>query len=196
MEETSWVRTIYWYGMCGIAVALVAIGSIVAVMGLVRAIAPDLGHRDTLDRVGIGVSNIASDVIDLAFENLQDIEAIEAFCGDVTDSAAAFDECVAQETGASQIEAIQEGISEVSDELRHQIRSNSIDALIRGLLLLTAGVVLWILHGPRTALYGDGLMPARRVSTEPAIEPAVESADSEERAADSPDERFPPPPSS
>ena len=195
MEETSWVRTIYLYAMCGIAITLVAIGSIVAVMGLVRAIAPDLGHRDTLDRVGIGVSNIASDVIELAFENLQDIDAIEGFCDDVTDNAADFDDCVDQETGASQIDAIQQGISEVSDELRNQIRSNSIDALIRGLLLITVGVVLWILHGPRTSLYGDGLVPERkRASTDSAVseEPAV----SDGPAIDPPDERFAPPPSS
>jgi hypothetical protein len=193
VEETSWVRTIYLYGMCGIAVALVGFGSIMAVMGLVRAVAPDLGHRDTLDRVGIGVSNIASDVIDLAFENLQDIDAIEAFCDDVTSSTADFDECVDQETGASQIDAIQQGVSEVSDELRSQIRSNSIDTMIRGVLLLAAGVVLWLLHGPRTSLYGNGLMPARRkVSTEPPTETEI----SEEQAADVPAERFPPPPSS
>jgi hypothetical protein len=189
VDETSWVRTIYLYAMCAIAVALVAFGSIMAVMGLVRAIAPDLGHRDTLDRVGIGVSNIATDVIDLAFENLQDIDSIERFCDDVTDNEADFDDCVDQETGASQIDAIQQGISEVSDELRSQIRSNSIDTMIRGVLLLAAGVVLWLLHGPRTSLYGNGLMPARRKESR-------EPPTSEDQAADPPDERFPPPPSS
>ena len=104
-----------------------------------------------------------------------------------------FDERVDQETGASQIDAIQQGVSEVSDELRSQIRSNSIDTMIRGVLLLAAGVVLWLLHGPRTSLYGNWLMPARRKgSTEPPTEPP----NSEEKAADAPDERFPPPPSS
>ena len=65
MTEVSWVRSVYLYVMTALSVALVGIGAIVAVVGLVHTIAPDLGHRDTIDRLGIGVANIANEVIDL-----------------------------------------------------------------------------------------------------------------------------------
>jgi len=59
----------------------------------------------------------------------------------------------------------------VKDELRTQIRNSSIDRLIKGLLMTAAGVVLFRIHGSRTALFADGLMPVRRT---PQLEPPPE----------------------
>lgn len=186
MEETSWVRTAYLYVMCVVSFVLVAVGGLAAVTGLVHAAAPDLGHRDTLDRVGIGVSNIAASVVDLV-NDAQGGEGSEDFCRDVTDTAADFDDCMGSgSVDADSMGAIQDGISEVKDELQRQIRNNSIDQLIRGLLLVALGIVVFRVHGHRTQLFADGLMPARAPA--PVTEPPA-------AAPTAPPGSIPPPPS-
>ncbi len=158
MEETSWVRTTYLYVMTAVAIAVMAVGAVGTVLGLVHTIAPDLGHRDTLDRVGIGVSNIAGDIIDLLDENQR--EDVEAFCEDVTDDDDDFDECVDdQMTSGSEMDSITDGIGKVKSELQGQIRNNSVDQMLRGLFAITIGFVLFRIHGRRTQLFADGLFP-------------------------------------
>ena len=170
MVEASWVRSVYLYVMCAVSVALVLLGLATAAVGLVHTIAPDLGHRDTLDRVGIGLSNIGGEVVDLFNESQRG--GIEEFCRSVTDDNDEFEECVEEEqtVGAEGLDSIQDGIAEVKDELRDQIRNNSIDQMIRGVLMVVGGLLLWRIHGPRTELFADGLMPKRR-EPEPAPGP-------------------------
>jgi hypothetical protein len=167
------VRSVYLYVMCAVSVALVGFGAVSFAVGLVHTVAPDLGHRDTLDRVGIGLSNVGGEIVDLFNES--QLEDIEDYCRDVTDTDGGFEDCIADETefqaGGEDVDAIQEGIAEVRDELRSQIRNNSIDRMIRGLLGIAAGVILFRIHGRRTALFADGLMP-RTPPPEPT-EPAA-----------------------
>lgn len=136
MEETSWVRSIYLYAMCVVSIALVALGSVGVVVGLVHTIAPDLGHHDSIDRVGIGASNVAKHVVELLNESQADDQAVDP----------------------SQMNTIIDGIGEVRSELQRQIRNNSVDAMIRGLLFAGVGLLLWRIHARRTALFADGLM--------------------------------------
>jgi hypothetical protein len=165
VQEAPWVRSIYLYLMCAVSIALVALGVLALGMGLVHTAAPDLGHRDTLDRVGIGLSNIATNVVDL-INDAQGSES-EGYCRDVTDNNDDFDSCMQDQTlGPDSMSAIQDGISEVKSELRTQIRNSSIDQMIRGLLLLVAGVLLFRIHGRRTDLFADGLLP-RKLATAP-----------------------------
>ena len=161
MTETSWVRSVYLYAMCAVSVALVGLGAVGAAVGLVHTVAPDLGHRDTLDRVGIGLANIADSVVDLMGE--AELESLESYCEDVTDGDDEFDECMEDEQafGEGAMSSIQDGIAEVKDELRSQIRNSSVDRMIRGLLMVAAGFVLFRIHAPRTELFADGLMPSR-----------------------------------
>lgn len=157
MQETSWVRSLYLYVMCAASVVLVGLGAIGFVVGAVHTIAPDLGHRDTLDRVGIGLANVASDVLDLMNEG--EGGNSEAFCRDVTDNSTDFEDCMSSEGTGQEVDAIQDGIGELRSELQSQIRNNSIDHMIRGLLLIGAGVLLFRIHGRRTELFADGLIP-------------------------------------
>ena len=168
MQEASWVRSVYLYAMCVVSMALIGLGSIAAVTGVVHAIAPDLGHRDTLDRVGIGLSNVASNVVTL-LDGTQN--GGEAYCRDVTTNSDDFDSCVNEQLGGTEeMSAIQDGISEVRSELKSQIRTSSIDLLIRGLMLIGAGLLLFRIHGHRTTLFADGLMPKK---PEPPAAPAA-----------------------
>ena len=169
MHEASWVRSVYLYLMCIASVVLVGLGAIGFALGLVHTIAPDLGHRDTLDRIGIGVANIASEVVDLVGETSS--EDSESFCRDVTDSDSDFEDCMDdQGSGDEAATAIQDGIGEVKSELQTQIRNNSIDHMIRGMLLIGAGLLLFQIHGRRTELFADGLLPK---GPEPAAAPPV-----------------------
>jgi hypothetical protein len=163
MGEATWVRSIYLYLMCAASVVLVAVGALTAVTGLVHTIAPDLGHRDTIDRVGIGVANIADEVVELVEES----GGVEEYCRDVTSDDDDLEDCIESESGADEVSAISDGIEEVRSELRGQIRKSAVDVLIRGLLLIGAGVLLFRIHGHRTELFADGLLPKRRTTTRP-----------------------------
>ena len=172
MQEASWVRSVYLYLMCVASVVLVGFGAIAFMLGLVHTIAPDLGHRDTLDRVGIGLANIATEVVDVVSE--AEGGDSEAFCRDVTDSDAAFDDCLAdQGIGDDATTAIQDGIGEVRSELQSQIRNNSIDHMIRGMLAIVAGGLLFHIHGRRTELFADGIIPKPPAPVDPPGPPPV-----------------------
>jgi hypothetical protein len=159
VHETPWVRSVYLYLMCIVSIGLVALGAVGFVVGAVHAVAPDLGHRDTLDRVGIGLSNIAGEVVDLVGQT-ENGDA-EEFCRSVTDNDDDFEDCLADEgSGGEEMDAIQDGISEVRSELESQIRNNAIDHMIRGLLMIGVGVLLFRIHANRTELYANGLMPS------------------------------------
>lgn len=174
VTETAWARSVYLYVMCAVSVALVLIGLSTAVVGIVHSIAPDLGHRDTLDRVGIGLSNIGGEIVDLFDESM--LSGVENYCRDITFDDEEFEECVEdeQELSASSFGSIEEGIGEVRDELEGQIRNSSIDAVIRGILMVVGGVLLFRIHGRRTELFADGLIPRRSPAAPDASPPPAE----------------------
>src|SRR5688500_3428104 len=99
MTETTWVRSVYLYAMCAASIALVGFGAVAFAVGTVHAIAPDLGHRDSLDRVGIGLSNVGSDVVDLFSEG--ELDGIREYCEDTTDDEDELDECIEEEQSFS-----------------------------------------------------------------------------------------------
>ncbi len=170
MEETSWVRSLYLYLMCIVSFVLVALGGLGVIGGLVHTVAPDLGHRDTLDRVGIGLANIATNVVDVVNESQGSGDS--SYCRDVTDNDDDFQACM--DDGALSTDsmgAIQDGIGEVKSELQSQIRNNSIDQLIRGLLLVGLGIVVFRVHGHRTELFADGLLPKKPAALPVAAPP-------------------------
>ena len=93
----------------------------------------------------------------------------ESFCRDSTVGNSEFDACMKDQSSSSdQMSAIQDGIGEVKSELQHQIRSSSIDQMIRGLLLVGAGLLLFRSHGKRTELFADGLLPVQPAAAPPA----------------------------
>jgi hypothetical protein len=193
VEETSWVRSAYLYVMCAVSFALVAIGLAGIVGGLIHTVAPDLGHRDTLDRVGIGVSNVAEDVIDALNDSQRD--EIEQFCEDITDGDDAdFDDCIDDQLGSgSEMDTVVDGIGKVRSELQSQIRNNSVDRMIKGIIAMFVGVVLFRIHGRRTALFRDGLGLRRSTAAGNAAAdapPIVEMSPS----ATPPTDAAPPPP--
>ena len=159
MDETTWVRSVYLYVMCAVSVALVGLGAVGFATGVVHAVAPDLGHRDTLDRVGIGLSNIGSDVVDLFGEG--QLDGIREYCEDITDDQSELEECIEEEqsfeSDGEELGSIRKGIGSVESELRSQIRNSSVDRMIKGILMVVAGVVLFRIHGKRTQLFADGV---------------------------------------
>lgn len=173
VEESSWVRSAYLYIMCAVSIVLVALGIGGIVGGLVHTIAPDLGHRDTLDRVGIGVSNIAEDVIDALAGSQRD--EIEQFCEDVTDGDDEdYDDCIADQLDdGGEMGTIVDSVGKVRSELQGQIRNNSVDRMIKGIIALVFGIVLFRIHGRRTELFRDGLglrRPSAGASSPPVAE--------------------------
>jgi hypothetical protein len=171
VQEPSWVRSVYLYLMCLVSVLLVGVGSIAALGGLVHTVVPDLGHRDTLDRVGIGLSNIAANVVQVVNDS-QGNDNSSSYCRDVTDNERDFQACMDdQGISGDSMSAIQDGISEVKSELQSQIRHSSIDQMIRGLLMVGAGLLVFRIHGRRTELFANGLLPARSPAAEPIPPP-------------------------
>jgi T1SS-143 domain-containing protein len=118
-------------------------------------------------------SNIATSVVEVV--NEADGGDSESFCREVTTSESSFQECLAdQGFDEDATGAIEDGIGEVKSELQRQIRNNSIDHMIRGLLLIGAGVLLFHIHGRRTELFADGLIPKPPAAADPAATEAPE----------------------
>lgn len=165
--ESTWVRSVYLYAMCAIAIVLVAGGAVMAVVATTNIIAPDLGHRDNIDRVGVGMANVAVDVVQiLSGQSDADMQEIEDYCQEWADEDE-FDRCVDEMSGASQIDAVADGIGALKGEIESQIRNTAIARLIRAVLLIVAGWLLWHVHARRTELYRDGLRP--RKAAAPAV---------------------------
>lgn len=177
-DETTWVRSMYLYVMCAAAVALVVIGGITSVAALANVISPSLGHRDSLDRVGIGLANVATDIVDSVMGVTDsDADILEEYCDDISGGDDdAFDECMdLNASAANPVGAVTDGIGDIKSELESQIRSAAIARLIRGLLFVIAGWLLWKFHANRTRLYGDGGLRGSTASTAPSA-PAVATA--------------------
>ncbi len=154
MEETTWVRSVYLYVVCGIALVLFLGGAVSGVLAIGNVVSPDLGHRDAIDRIGIGASNIAADIISLVEEAVT--EDNEEFCESVTFDEEAFEECL-EDVGGDEMatDMLTEGVADIRSELESQIRDSAIAQLIKAALVMAVGVVLWRIHAPRTLLYAS-----------------------------------------
>ena len=154
MEETTWVRSVYLYVVCGIALVLFLGGAVSGVLAIGNVVSPDLGHRDAIDRIGIGASNIAADIISLVEEAVT--EDNEEFCESVTFDEEAFEECL-EDVGGDEMatDMLTEGVADIRSELESQIRNSAIAQLIKAALVMAVGAVLWRTHAPRTLLYAS-----------------------------------------
>lgn len=167
--ETTWVRSVYLYGMCAVAILLVGAGSVMGVVSVANMIDPGLGHRDTLDRVGVGLSNVAVRVVDIVDSEQRD--SVREYCEEWESDD--IEGCMDDYSSSSSMGPIVDGIGEVKSEIESQIRETALSKLIKSVLLIVVGFLLWRFHAGRTELYRDGLRPKRRpTDTAPASAPA------------------------
>jgi hypothetical protein len=176
MGESTWVRSVYLYAICGVALLTGAVGAVTTVVAVSNIISPSLGHRDSLDRVGIGLANVAEEVITVLDGNAQ--EENEQFCEDVTDNDDEFEECL-DDFGSSGngIDEVTDGIGSLRGELEGQIRDSAVASLIRGLLYVIVAWLLWRFHSRRTDLYRDGGLRGKRPA-DPPLDAGLATADS------------------
>ncbi len=164
MEESTWVRSMYLYLMCFVSIVLIAMGTVAVGVGIVHAIAPDLGHRDAVDRIGIGASNIADGILDIMREQSNDSASDYCDHWQEDDYYESRSDCMRDNSGmdAEGFGAISKGITEVRSELRGQIRNSSLNAVIRGLISVIAGLILFRLHARHTTLYANGISSLKK----------------------------------
>jgi hypothetical protein len=153
--ESTVVRSIYLYAMCAVAVALLIVGLITTATAAVRIAAPDSGQRDTLDRVSVGVANIADRVVGL----IDPKPSLEQFCAEDqaglgTDTVTA--ECKRAYRSAdfgSMTSQVSDVTNALRGEIRSQIRWAGLGRLLAGLFAAIAGFVLLRIHRPKVAAY-------------------------------------------
>jgi hypothetical protein len=192
--ESTWVRSVYLYAMCAIAVLLVGIGAVTTVIAGSSAISPSLGHRDTLDRVGIGFSNVATDIVNIiADQSGFDRQAVEDQCKSYYDDKADVASCVSEMDPTAQLNSIVKGIHSVRNELESQIRYSAFARIIRGLAMLIVGWLLWRFHAHRTDLYSGGLTSRRGLKNAAAAQQAAAASAAAAAAAASMTMSPPPP---
>lgn len=156
LEESSVVRSIYLYAMCAVSVALLALGLVTAASSAVRLAAPDAGHRDVLDRVGVGVSNIADSVVKLIDGGRQ---TLEDFCADYNsdyDGNAVTPDCqdyYESQSSSSLSTQVADVTKAIRSEINSQIRWSAFGRLLMGLFGALAGFVLLRIHRPKVAAY-------------------------------------------
>ena len=169
--ETTWVRSVYLYAMCALAVLLVAVGAVNTVISASAVISPNLGRRDDIDRIGIGVANVADDIAELVVGlSPQDADEIREYCEDFFSDDVP--QCISDSDPAAQVTPVVEGIGKVKAELESQIREHALAKLIRGVLMLIVGWLLWRYHAHHTQLYAGGLT-RRRAPAAPTESPGL-----------------------
>jgi hypothetical protein len=154
-QESTVVRSIYLYAMCAISIALLLIGLVAAATSAVRLAAPDAGHRDTLDRVSVGLANIADRVVNLIDKK----PTLEQFCAE--DQAGLGTNTVTSECRIAYRSAdfgsvptqVSDVVSAVRNEVTSQIRWTAFGRLMVGLFTAIAGFVLLRIHRPKVAAY-------------------------------------------
>lgn len=155
--ESTWVRSVYLYVMCALSIVLVAAGAITTVVASASAISPSLGHRDVLDRAGIGIAHVAEDVINIVRgQNAEDTAAIRDYCEEFYSEDV--DGCISDNSLSGQLDPIVKGVEAVRTELEDQIRNSAIARIIRGLAFVITGLLLWRIHARRTDLFRDGVL--------------------------------------
>jgi hypothetical protein len=143
--EPNWIRPAYLRVMCLVGIVVMAYGALGFALGAIHRVAPDL------QRQGDPIFRIASAIVDVA-------------------------EPVYREEAASSGEgadpAVTQGFDEAQDELTSQARQAGVNELLRGLLLLGIGAVVFGFHWKRAeAPYAR---PAQPIA--PAYPPAAPPA--------------------
>lgn len=142
--------------MCGVGVIVAAVGAITFLVGTAHAVLPDLGQDDEISRIGIGIARIADGVLQIIDEDQRDAD--EAYCRDIyEDDIDDVEECI--EERAAGIEAIRQGLQEAESELDRQTRNSAVGALLRGLLIHAAGMLIFMFHARRTELFATPPTP-------------------------------------
>lgn len=164
MSESTWVRSVYVYAMCVLAIVTMGWGAVTAGASIAHTISPSVGHRDMLDRVSIGITNVAGEIIDRLDTDQR--SAVEDRCEQLTDSDTELAECIKDLSGSdAPMEAVVDGISKVRSEMEAQIRNSAIGKLIRGVLLFLFGLIVWLMHARRTELFGGHRWRGERHTT-------------------------------
>ncbi len=154
-EESTVVRTIYLYAMCAVSIGLLIVGLVASATSAVRLAAPDAGHRDTLDRVSVGIANIADRVVNL----IERKPTLEKFCtedqaglGTTTVNSACRAAYRAADFGSMSTQ-VSDVLGAVRNEVSSQIRWTAFGRLMIGLFTAIAGFVLLRIHRPKVAAY-------------------------------------------
>lgn len=154
LDESPVVRSIYVYGVCAVALVLIVVGSLTAAVSAFRVVAPAAGHRDNIDRIGIGLADVAEGVIDrLNEEQRANAPTLEEFCGDDdSDECEDFYNDVVLGSGLLP-EAVTDVVGDLRGELESQIRWTALGRLVAGIGSVVAGWLLFSRHRRLTALY-------------------------------------------
>lgn len=154
-QESTVVRSIYLYAMCAVSIGLLILGLVATATSAVRLVAPDAGHRDTLDRVSVGLANVAERIVNL----IDNQPSLEKFCTD--DQAGLGTNTVTAECRKAYRSAdfgkmssqVSDVVGAVRNEVSSQIRWTAFGRMMVGLFSAIAGFVLLRIHRPKVAAY-------------------------------------------
>lgn len=119
----SWVRPAFYYLACLLGIVIAAWGALGASLGIVHLIAPDLGQQND------PIARLATTAVDL----------IDA---GVTAAADEFDDPDAEDA----LDATDEVLQSTRTELRNQAREAALNDLLKGVILLAIGGVIYRYH--------------------------------------------------
>lgn len=168
--ESVTVRSVYLYGVLAAALAAIVVGAAMSAMSLFRVIAPDAGHRDTLDRASVGIAGIVDQVAGRWLEDGSgQVPSIEEYCagwpgddasvgeqmGVAADCATEYQVFIDQVDGVStsptQMVSVVTGA--VRDEVNSQIRWTAFGKLVEGIAVGIAGLMVFRRHRPLVEAY-------------------------------------------
>lgn len=153
-DESTVARSVYLYAILLLSVIGMVVGGIMVTKSLIHVIEPDTGHRDTLDRVAVGLAAVGHEGVDIARDYiLADTPTLEDFCPPdmPKDCVDYYDEQYGSALDVA--DTVDRVVASFQDETRRQIRVSSIGWLIVGLVLSLISLVTFRAHAPKAALY-------------------------------------------
>jgi len=142
--EPRWVRPAYLHLVCLVGVLAMAIGAVLALLGAVHLVSPDL------QRQGDPLFRALSSVLDVA----------EVVASEVT-----------AETDEPLPPGVEEALNEARKELDNQARDAGSNELITGLIVFVVGGVIFRLHWRRAESLGSAAPRPREESPGAAPDP-------------------------
>ena len=142
--EPRWVRPAYLHLVCLVGVLAMAIGAVLALLGAVHIVSPDL------QRQGDPLFRALSSVLDVA----------EVVASEVT-----------AETDEPLPPGVEEALDEARKELDNQARDAGSNELITGLIVFVVGGVIFRLHWRRAESLGSAVPLPREESPGAAPDP-------------------------
>lgn len=153
LAESATVRSVYLYAVLGGSWVLMVAGVVLAVTSAFHIAMPSSAHRDTLDRVSVGLSNIVTEAtLDLLDPN----PSLEEFCRFESDLEACADEYesfIAIFGQDSPAEIIRDVASTIEGEVNSQIRASGMGRLVGGVALAGFGGLVFRRHRHLAVLY-------------------------------------------